>query len=299
MAGLKEIKRRLRSVNNTKKITYAMKLVSSAKLKRAQESVRSFRVYKTELDNLLSQVQFGLKAQEATSPLMVARREVKNVAFLIVGGQRGLCGGYNTNLHRKVEAIIKEHSADNPGVNIHCLLIGKKLADYFRRVKRSITLSYETLSENVSTWPLAEINRSVQESFLSAQYDEVWLIYTKFKSAISQSPVCEQLLPIEVASQEEMQGYITEIQAANLTKFEPSKIDLFRSVLPRVMNSKIRQACLEAKASETGSRMTAMDSATRNATQLAKKLGLTYNKLRQNKITTELLDIVGGAEAIK
>ena len=298
MAGLKEIKRRLRSVNNTRKITYAMKLVSSAKLKRAQEAVTSFRIYRSELDVILTQVQAALDDASMSHPLMAAAKETRSICLLVVGGQRGLCGGYNHNLHRKVESLIREKLAANPKLTVDSYLIGKKVAEYFRRVKRPAVRAMEDLTENVNSWPLDEISRDLQEAFLTRRYDEVWLIYTRFRSVISQTPVAEKLLPLDVKEGASEPEYSPEMLSSG-TVFEPSRAELFSEMLPRVVNSRIRQACLDAKASETGSRMTAMDAATRNAGQLARKLELTHNKIRQNRITSELLDIVGGAEATK
>lgn len=299
MAGLKEIKRRLRSVHNTKKITYAMKLVSAAKLKRVQEAVTSFRMYRQELDRVLNQIVAGQVGLVFQHPLMAEPKQANKICLLVVGGQRGLCGGYNSNVNKKVDAFIREKSEQNPDFSLEAFLIGKKVADYFRRVKHQYGKSYEDLPENINLWPLEELSIDLQTGFLSGKYDEVWVVYTRFKSVISQTTVCERLLPLEVGAGVDEPGYITEAITTAETVFEPSKEALFNAILPRVVNARVRQACIDAKASETGSRMTAMDAATRNATQLVRKLELKHNKLRQNRITSELLDIVGGAEAIK
>ena len=299
MAGLKEIKRRLRSVNNTKKITYAMKLVSAAKLKRAQDAVTSFRRYRNELDRSLGHIQEEAGEEVLHDPLMAVREDVKNICLIVVGGQRGLCGGYNTSLHKQIEAVTREMQMFNPLATFHYIILGRKVADYFKRIKRTAEKSIEDLQENVILWPIEALSREVQAGFLSRKYDEVWLVYTRFKSVISQQPTSEKLLPLEVAGPVSKEGFISEAKIARLTVFEPSPRKLFAAILPRIVNARLRQACLDAKASETGSRMTAMDAATRNASQLVRKLELKHNKIRQNRITSELLDIMGGAEAIK
>ncbi len=304
MPGLKEIKRRLRSVRNTKKITYAMKLVSAAKLRKAQEAVTLSREYADELNRLLGQLMQEQGGVSAAHPLMEERAEIKNIALLIVGGQRGLCGGYNTNINKKVEWFFRQKAENYPGAVIHPFILGKKPAEYFRRVKRSYVKAYEDLPENASVWPIEEVGRELESAFAGGSFDQVWVIFTRFKSAISQVAMVEKLLPLtaddlpsEKAQKQSVAAH--EHGDAGWTLFEPSRAEVFSSMMPRVMRTKIRQACLDAKASETASRMTAMDSATKNAGQLVRKLELKHNRMRQLSITSQLIDIIGGAEAIK
>ena len=299
MAGLKEIESRLRSVQNTKKITYAMKLVAAAKLRKAQEAVQRSRAYTDALGGLLGQLSSELSNIETPQPLMAKREQVKRVRLLVVGGARGLCGGYNANLNRKVEASIKEIQAQYPGVEVTATLLGKKPAEYFRRVNRKYVSALEELPEDVSKWPLDDVCREVANDFVNGEVDAVYLIFTKFKSALSQVPTSEKILPLDgdtllagAKSADKAEGQ------SGVAMFEPSPEAVFTAVLPRVFRSKVRQACLEAKASETGARMTAMDAATKNAGELLHALTRLRNKLRQGKITSQLLDILGGAEAI-
>jgi F-type H+-transporting ATPase subunit gamma len=299
MAGLKEIKRRLRSVKNTQKITYAMKLVSAAKLRKAQEAVTKSREYTTELGALLSQLLQETAGTELSHPLMEVRPEVKNVALLVVGGQRGLCGGYNSNVNKKVEVAQKQFSDLRSSV-----VLGKKPAEYYRRKGMSYLNAFEELPENANAWPIADIASELETGFRSGAFDEVWVIYTKFKSAISQTVQLEKLLPLDanlsalsVSAAKTAASSVSE--SGGVTKFEPSAIAVFSSLLPRIVSAKIRQFCLDAKASETAARMTSMDAATKNAKQLSRKLELQHNKIRQARITSELLDILGGAEAVK
>ena len=304
MAGLKEIESRLRSVQNTKKITYAMKLVSAAKLKKAQESVQRSRAYTEALTGLLDQLSSELANVETVQPLMVKREEVKKVHLIVIGGARGLCGGYNANLNRKTEATIKEIQAAHPGAEISATLLGRKPAEYFRRVNRPYAKSIEDLTEDAIRWPIDEVCREIEAQYIDGAIDEVYLIYTKFKSALSQTPTAEKILPLDPNTllsgkqSKEEQEKKEHGSDDGYTLFEPSPEAVFAALLPRIFRSKVRQAGLDAKASETGARMTAMDAATKNAGELLNSLTRLKNKLRQGKITSQLLDIVGGAEAI-
>ncbi len=296
MAGTKEIKRRIKSVQNTSKITYAMKLVSAAKLKKVQDAVTESRAYTGELKSLLSRVVAALKGGVFSSPLIEAKAEVNNVAIVVIGGQRGLCGGYNSNLNKKLETEIRQIQSENPKAKISFYVLGKKPAEYLRKTERAYAKSFEELGEDVSSWPVDELCFELEQDFINGKYDEVRLCYTKFKSAITVTPTVEKIFPLalEVSSTEEQK----EEETAKPTKFEPDANSVITAILPRVARTQLRQASLDAKASETGSRMTAMDAATRNAKELNKKLTRTYNKVRQQGITSQLLDIIGGAEAV-
>jgi F-type H+-transporting ATPase subunit gamma len=294
MAGLKEIKRRLRSVRNTKKITYAMKLVSAAKLRKAQESVVRTREYSNAMNDLLAMLVRETKSLDLAHPLMETRAEVKTICLLVIGGGRGLCGGYNTNVNKMVESTIRSLTARHPQATIKSVIVGKKPAEYYRRVRRDYVEAHENLGEDANLWPVEEISRRIELEFAAGNYDEVHVIYTRFKSAISMIPTCEKLLPLEAA------GLVGETSgsAAGNAIFEPSARDVYGAIIPRIVRMKVRQAALDAKASEQGSRMTAMDAATKNAGDLSYALQLKFNKVRQSRITSELLDILGGAEAL-
>jgi len=294
MAGLKEIKRRLRSVRNTKKITYAMKLVSAAKLRKAQESVVRTREYSNAMNALLATLTRETRSLDLAHPLMEVRAEVRSICLLVIGGGRGLCGGYNTNVNKMVESTIRSLKARHPQAAIKSVLIGKKPAEYYRRVRRDYVEAHENLSEDANLWPVEEITRKIELEFAAGNYDEVYLIFTRFKSAISMIPTCEKLLPLEAS------GLTAETSASATGNaiFEPSARDVYGAIIPRIVRMKVRQAALDAKASEQGSRMTAMDAATKNAGDLSYALQLKFNKVRQSRITSELLDILGGAEAL-
>lgn len=296
MAGLKEILGRLKSVRNTKKITYAMKLVSAAKLRKAQEAVVRSREYTDSLTKLLSELLAETGTTELSHPLMERRSSVKVVRVLIAGGGRGLCGGYNTNLNKRVDALFSELTRRSPGIKIEAVILGKKPAEYFRRLRREYLSSYEDLPEDGNRWPVDEICMAAERDFAEGKIDEVVLVYTRFKSALSMTVMAEKLLPMEAA---DLNLNTQKVSApVGATLFEPSAPALWGGIVPRILRSRVRQAFLDAKASEQGSRMTAMDSATKNAGDLIDALQLKFNKLRQGRITAELLDIIGGAEAL-
>ncbi len=299
MAGLKEIASRLKSVKNTKKITSAMKLVSAAKLRRAQEAVSRTREYTKALQTLVVGIARE-SAQSIAHPLLQAHEQVRRIRFIVIGGSRGLCGGYNSNLQKLVESYSREILKSHPNATIDYVLVGRKPAEYFRRINRPTVATYETLPEDPNLWPIEEIASLGEDAFLRGEIDEAYLIFTRFRSAISVKPVAERFLPLDTESvtapgQTAASGPV----ASGTTISEPSANELFAELLPRVLRGRVRQAGLEAKASEFGSRMTAMDNATKNANELCDQLRLTANKLRQTNITSQLLDIVGGAEALK
>jgi F-type H+-transporting ATPase subunit gamma len=293
MAGLKELKRRLESVKNTKKITYAMKLVSAAKLKKAQDAVTRSNEFGTALRGVLATLAASQEKGGRLHPLMEAR-EVRNVRVIVVGGSRGLAGGYNANVNRRVEQAARELRDRYIDASISFSVIGKKPAEFFRRSKMPYVVSYEDLPDEALRWPIEELCRSVETEFVEGKIDEVFILYTRFKSALSVSVEVERILPLEVGEQD----HVEELTPQPKVLFEPSPEQVFEALVPRIFRSLVRGACLNAKASEHGSRMTAMDAATKNAGDLIDRLQLHYNKLRQTGITSELLDIVGGAEAL-
>ncbi|MDC0358357.1 ATP synthase F1 subunit gamma [Oligoflexia bacterium] len=303
MAGLKDIKRRLKSVRNTKKITYAMKLVSAAKLKKAQVAVTEARAYTEALSALMVELASEQDASDFRHPLMAKRKAVKKIHFLVIGGTRGLCGGYNTNVQKRVEVAYTEALERHPQAQIDATIIGKKVGEYFRRTKRSYTKAYEDLPESANDWPIDEICLDLECAFLKGEVDEVRVIYTRFKSAMSMKVLCERLLPLSAemladsdTSEQRLEGGASELSGIAL--FEPSATEVFEAVVPRILRTRVRQAGLDTKASEHGSRMVAMESATTNAGELLQELTLKHNKMRQSAITSELLDIIGGAEAL-
>lgn len=293
MAGLKEIRRRLKSVNNTKKITSAMKLVSAAKLRKTQDSVVRSRAYTDALKGILGQLQGG---NEFSHPLLEAKPSIKKIRILVIGASRGLCGGFNTNVNRRVEALYKELAQAHPGAEISSVLVGKKPAEYYRRVGRTYVEANENVSDDPNFWPIQEICQRLEIDFLKGEFDELHLVYTRFRSAISTVASSERLLPLD---KDAVAGNAAPDAVQGITIFEPNPQRVFDAVVPRIVRAIVRQAAFDTKASEHASRMTAMDNATKNAKELIHSLTLKRNKLRQTGITSQLLDIVGGAEALK
>jgi F-type H+-transporting ATPase subunit gamma len=295
MAGLKEIRRRLKSVNNTKKITSAMKLVSAAKLRKTQDAVVRSRGYTDSLKGVLAQLQGG---NEFSHPLLEARASVKNIRVLVLGGSRGLCGAFNTNVNRKVDALMKELAQKHPGAEISSVLMGKKPAEFYRRVGRPYIEAIENLPDDPNGWPIQEVCQRLEVEFMRGDFDELHIVYTRFRSAISTVPTSEMLLPLNRDSVATTTS-ASDAAALGITLFEPNPQRVFDAVVPRIVRALVRQAAFDTKASEHASRMTAMDNATKNAKELIHSLTLKRNKLRQSGITSQLLDIVGGAEALK
>ena len=289
MAGLKEIKRRIKSVQNTKKITYAMKLVSAAKLRKAQDWLMRARDFTHELDELLRDI-VNEQDRALAHPLMERRETVRRVRVIVIGGRRGLCGAYNSNLNRAAEALLLKNAGS---IETEFVLLGKKPAEYFRRRKYPYLQTLEDLSDNANEWPLGELYRDCEAAFLNGTVDEVWIMFTRFRSALSVQVQTERFLPFEADFSGVSSG------AKGVTKYEPSPEAIFAALLPKYAHSKLLLACLESKTSEQGSRMTAMDAATENAGDLMDRLTLTHNKLRQAGITADILDIIGGSENLE
>jgi len=289
VAGLKEIRRRIHSVQNTKQITRAMKLVSAAKLRRAQDAALNSRDFIERLNtialNLVKDLPEGF-----SHPLLEQRAQVTRRCVVFVSGERGLCGPYNTNLYK---ALLRDQ--EETTVPTDYIPMGRRGVAVCNRMNWSTIAQYEGLGEDVNLWPVEEIGHAVMEGFSSGRYDEVVLYYTKFVSAMTQAVAKETLLPFESGS------IATNSEAsANTVGWElnPDAGEIFSAVVPLLVNSRIRQAAMESKASEHAARMTAMDAATNNAQDLIDRLKLFYNRARQSAITTELIDIVGGAEAV-
>ena len=294
MSGLKEIRRRISSVKNTKQITRAMKLVSAAKLRKAQEAAVGGRDFATRLEEVLEQVTQNLP-KNYSNPLLEEPENKEVVRIVFIGGERGLCGAFNTNLLKAVNAYTSEQK-------LEYVPIGRRAVAFAKAREWKTVSEYEGLSEDAGKWPIAEIIEQQVNDFLEGKVQEVILFYTQFKSAMTQVVKTEKLLPFKL----DQKHTAVKVEATEETEQEednrefkfdsPSEVIVFE-MIPLLINTKLTQAALESKASEHASRMTAMDSATRNADDLIDKLKLYYNRARQSAITTELIDIVGGAEA--
>jgi F-type H+-transporting ATPase subunit gamma len=286
MATLKVIRKRISSIRNTQQITKAMKMVSAAKLRRAQEAAVQARPYADKMTELLRNL--AARVEREAHPLLRAREERK-IQLLLFTSDRGLCGGYNANLIRAAESFIRREGS---GKEVNLVLIGRKGADHFRRRRVPIVDRHVNILAVSAQALAAEIAQKVIERFISGEADAVYILYSHFRSALSQVPTLEKLLPVEIAETENPdQG--TEYL------YEPGAEALLGSLLPTFVEVAVFRALLEATASEHGARMTAMDSATTNASKMMGTLTLQMNRARQASITRELMEIVGTAEALK
>jgi len=255
MAGLKEIRRRIKSVRSTKKITYAMKLVSAVKLRKAQDAVLRARDYTASLAKLMADVMREQDHAPVNHPLISAPEKFSKIRCLIIGGTRGLCGAYNMNVNKFAEQFLASKTAE--GLEVQCVTLGKKPLDYFRHRKLPLFKSYDKLPEDPLAWPVEEIIAEAEEAFLKGEIGEVYVIYTRFKSAISISVTLDKLLPFEQPPPGPAGGAAPRAPSG-LTLFEPSAQEVFSTLVPLCLRVRFRQAALDSKASEHGSRMTAM-----------------------------------------
>ena len=286
MATLKIIRKRITSIRNTQQITKAMKMVSAAKLRRAQEAALMARPYADKMNEIL--INLSARVSRSAHPLLAIREE-KRIQLVLVTSDRGLCGGYNANLVRAAEAFIRQHGA---GKEILLVLVGRKGADYYRRRRGETGERYLNFLSSPAEELAAVIAEKLITRFVDGETDAVYLIYSHFRSALSQVPTVEKILPVALSETQEPEQ-LTEYL------YEPGAEELLSSLLPKITEIKIQRALLEAAASEHGARMTAMDSATTNASKMMGSLTLQMNRARQASITRELMEIVGTAEALK
>jgi len=292
MAGqLKEVRNRIKSVQNTQQITKAMKMVSAAKLRKAQDGIVQMRPYAKKLQEVLSNIVSGSDG-EGSSSLSVERPEEK-VLMIVITSDRGLCGAYNANIIKLAKATIKEkYAAQAAKGNVSIWSIGKKGYEHFAKNKFKADATYKDIFlhltfENVQTCAQAAV-----KAFENKEFDKVELVYSEFRNAATQRFTVEQFLPIPKVKKKEGAKTSDFI-------FEPSKEALIAELMPKILNTQLFKAVLDANASEHGARMTAMDKATENANELLKALKISYNRARQAAITTELTEIVSGAAALQ
>jgi F-type H+-transporting ATPase subunit gamma len=287
MANLKEVKQRINSVMSTQQITKAMKMVSAAKLRRAQEKIVQMRPYSQKLTAILNNVS---AASEGDSDIVfAAKREVKKVLLIPVTSDKGLCGAFNTNILKATNTAIKEQFA---GVEISILPIGKKSYEYFKKLDYTLVDSYFGMYQQLSFDVVKEAATYAMNGFLTGNYDHVVLVFNEFKNVATQVVRVEQFLPM--APQEVESASPAETDYI----LEPSRTYIIEELVPTSLKIQFYKAVLESNASEHGARMTAMDKATENAGELLKELKLMYNRTRQAAITNEILEIVAGANAL-
>ena len=293
MPNLKELKNRISSVKSTRKITSAMKMVAASKLRRAQELAESSRVYADSLSFILSSLAGNTK-NSADLPEILTGRENSKISLLIINSSdRGLCGGFNSNLFRNAKKWISDQQGQGKSVKI--MTVGKKASSFYKKTDLDIVASFEDLNSNDRQLQVSEeIKNKIMELFGNNEIDEVSILFNKFVSAISQEPTYQSLIPL---SNEETSEDESEANNA-IFEFEPDKNELLEYLVPRNFLTQIYRSVLESSASEHAARMTSMDNATRNAGDMIDRLTLTYNRTRQAFITKELIEIISGAEAV-
>jgi len=285
MPNLKEIRSRITSVGSTMQITSAMKMVSAAKLKRAQDAITQMRPYSNKLTDLLQSLSSSLDGSENNQ--YSDSREVKKLLIVSITSNRGLCGGFNSYIIKSAKSIIEKQ---NKNTEVEILSIGKKSSEHFTKNGYKMFSVHDEVYNNLTFDNISNIAETIIKKFLSKEFDKVVLVYNQFKNAATQIIMNENYLPIESTAEEKTQiaDYI----------FEPNQNEIVKELIPKSLKTQLFKAVLDSHAAEHGARMTAMHKATDNASELKKELTLTYNKARQAAITGEILEIVGGAEAL-
>jgi len=290
MATLRDIKRRIVGVKNTQKITRAMKMVSAAKLRRAQTRIVNARPYVNKISEMLSNL--ATEEDMVTNPFFI-EREAKNVVVVVVTADRGLCGAFNNNIIKEAAKYIDEELSAE-GINAFVYCVGKKSADYFSRRNYNVLEKEIGLFSSLDYSSALKITDNLVPEFSKETYDKVVIIYNEFISMIRQKIQVQQFLPVPVLSSAEEK----QVQHPNYI-FEPDLGSIFNFLIPKHLKAQVWRSLLESNAAELGARMTAMDNATTNAQEMIRSLNLTYNKERQAAITKEILEIVSGANALK
>jgi len=291
MPNLKEVRNRIVSVGSTMQITSAMKMVSAAKLKRAQDAITQMRPYANKLQEILQNVSSSLDTSENA---YARNTSAKNILLVAISSNRGLAGGFNANIIKRTWNLIKN---DYQGQNVSVVCIGKKVNDAFKRTNYGIVgtdlpHNLNEIFDRLNYENVAPIAEKIMEAFVNNEFDKVVLVYNQFKNAAVQVVQAEQFLPIESATPNETSSTSTDYI------FEPNKEFIVNDLIPRSLKTQFYKALLDSLASEHGARMTAMHKATDNAKEMLRNLKISYNKARQTAITTEILEIVAGAEAL-
>lgn len=331
MATLRDLKKRLRAVKNTQKITKAMKMVAASKLRRAQNAIIQARPYATRMDEVLQHI---VKTTDVSAHPLMAVRQPRRVELVVMTSNRGLCGSFNSNIIRTAETFLRENKAKYESIGLST--IGRKGTDHFRRRGLTLSNSWDELWENLKFERAAEVSVNLANRYARGELDAVYLCYNEFKSAISQQAVVAQLLPIKpldgweehapvrigdlasvsgnaaavagLSGDHDVQSSDTDWTPSMALEtetegyehaYEPGRAEVLDVLLPQHLAAQIWRAVLESMAAEHGARMSAMDAASRNAKDLIEKITLQANRVRQASITTELMEIVSGAEALK
>ena len=286
MPNLKEIKSRITSVKSTIQITSAMKMVSAAKLKKAQDAIIQLRPYSNKLTEIMSSVSSA--SEDSSQNKYSEAREVNKILLVPITSNRGLCGGFNANIIKKTIEIEKELNSKS---ELTILSIGKKSSEFFKKNKYNVHSTHDDVFQDVNYEDVSKIAELILNDFANEKFDKVILVYNQFKNAATQIVMQEDFLPLNKTQSENSQEAVDYI-------YEPGKDEILNELIPKSLKTQLFKAILDSNASEHGARMTAMHKATDNATELKNELTLSYNKARQAAITGEILEIVGGAEAL-
>ena len=292
MPSLKDIRARIQTTKNTQQITRAVKMVSSAKLRRAQHHITNLRPYANRVQQVIKNMA---ATQRISHALMDERAEETNILMITFTSDRGLCGAFNNAVNRTAWEFFNKQKA--VGKNIDVVTVGRKSSDFFK--KRGVLAKEQlaALERTVSLGLAQEMGEGLAKDFLENKYDAIYIVYNEFRSALSQTPRAERVLPLDVSTTDNMDSVAGEFSKDIL--FEPPAEQIINDLLQRHLSYQIYRCMYESVASEHGARMTAMENATKNAGEMIRILTLTYNKLRQASITTELIEITSGAEALK
>lgn len=307
MPSLKDIRKRINSVKSTQKITRAMKMVAGARLNRAQQRIVAMRPYAVTTANVVWRVadtfarhaedeadtEGVIAAEDVLHPLLLERPE-KRALYVVLSSDRGLCGAFNANVNKQAEAVFRERSGDT---DIVYATIGRKGRDFLLRRDRKVLRNFEKIYDRLDIERAREVSSWLVRGFLAGDFDSVYLVFNEFRSAISQKPVIEKLLPLQRTT--DTAALSEDALAPFEYSFEPNPVAVLERIVPMYVEIALFRALLESQASEYGARMTAMDAATRNAKDMIGRLTLLYNRARQAAITKELMEIIGGAEALK
>lgn len=280
--GMREIKRQIKSTQNMKQITKAMEMVAASKLRRAQEAAQAARPYSEKIQEVVSSIAAGTKDNK--NPILLAR-DIKKTGYLVITSDRGLAGGFNSNLLRKMIQTIRENHKSSDEYTI--FVVGRKGRDFLKKRNFPVMGEVTGLSDSPTFADIKVLASQSVQNYVDGKYDELYLVYNKFNNAISQEPVLNRILPLEVTGAKAVANY----------EYEPSPEEVLDVLLPKYAETLIYSALLESKAGEFGARMNAMGNATRNATEFINRLTIVYNRARQASITQEITEIVAGANA--
>ena len=297
MANLKEVRTRIASVSSTQQITSAMKMVSAAKFRRAQNAILGMRPYTASLMEIIEDIDIDDGVQTPYHEV----RQTKNVLIVVVTSNKGLCGAFNSNVIKQALARLAWYAGVSPAVNVKMISIGKRGSEFFAKQKGLLAATYDDLLDNPSFDSITELCEKIMADFCNKTYDVVEVVYNQFKNSLTQILTTDQLLPI-IASSSSKSSKSSESSESRKNSdyiFEPGKELILREMIPMTIRSNFYRVILDSLAAEHGARMTAMQKATDNATELLKELKLSYNKARQAAITNEIIEIVSGSEALK